>query len=293
MMLTDLTPILSEGGSPFDAIRRVDAQGEHWVARDLRPVLGYDKWERFEATVERVERAIIAIDNAASKTGESAAQHVSRRQEAVANGVPGTTRADYRLTRYGAYMTAMNGDPRKEAIAEAQMYFAVRTRQAEIAEQDTNSSAIPKSFADALQLAADQAREIERQAAQIESDAPKVAYVDNFLRNNDACLLRQLAKRIGFKERDLRDELMARRIIFRTPIARFSESKQRNVVEYRYEPATAYMAWFRECDQPNAPRHHNNQMRTTLYVTPAGKVGIARLLGRLDSTPLPLEGASS
>jgi hypothetical protein len=49
------------------------------------------------------------------------------------------------------------------------------------------------------------------------------------------------------------------------------------------------MGWFRECDQPNAPRHHNGQLRTTLYVTPAGKVGIARMLGRLDAAPLAVE----
>jgi hypothetical protein len=135
--------------------------------------------------------------------------------------------------------------------------------------------------------------ENETQRAQIESAAPKVAYVDTFLRNNDACLMRQLAKRIGFKEPELRDELMRRKVIFRVPISRFSESKQRDVTEYRYEACTKYMAWFIEGDQPKAPRHHNGQLRTTLYVTPAGKVGIARLLGRLDATQLAIEGVSA
>src|ERR1051325_4757412 len=90
--------------------------------------------------------------------------------------------------------------------------------------------ALPRTFAEALRLAAEQQEQIESQAAQIEADAPKVAYVDNFLRNNDTCLLRQLAKRIGMKERDLREELLTRRIIFRTPIGRFSESKNRHAV---------------------------------------------------------------
>lgn len=156
-----------------------------------------------------------------------------------------------------------------------------------------NVPSLPQSFAEALRLAADQQEQIEAQAARIAADAPKVEYVDNFLRSDDTCLFRQLAKRIGFKEHDLREELLTRRVIFRTPISRFSESKGRDVIEYRYEPATAYMGWFRECDQPNAPRHHNGQLRTTLYVTPAGKVGIARMLGRLDAAPLELEGATA
>ena len=153
--------------------------------------------------------------------------------------------------------------------------------------------AVPRTFAEALRLAADQQERIEAQQAQIEADAPKVAYVDKFLRSSDTCLVRQLAKAIGMSEDDLRTELVDRRVIFRTPISRFSKSKNREVTEYRYEPCTKYMAWFREGDQPRAPRLHNGQLRTTLYVTPAGKVGIARLLGRLASTPLQLEGASA
>jgi hypothetical protein len=42
---------------------------------------------------------------------------------------------DYRLTKYGAYLTAMNGDPRKKAIALAQGYFLARTEQAERMEE--------------------------------------------------------------------------------------------------------------------------------------------------------------
>ncbi|MFI5934740.1 phage antirepressor KilAC domain-containing protein [Actinoplanes sp. NPDC051494] len=185
-------------------------------------------------------------------------------------------------------MTVMNGDVRKPEIAEAQSYFAIRTREAEIA-----APSLPQTFAQALRLAAEQQELIEQQAGQIEADAPKVAYVDNFLRSDDACLMRQLAKRIGLTERELREELLSRRVIFRTPIGRFSESKQRDVVEYRYEATTKYMGWFRERDQPNAPRHHNDQLRTTLYVTPAGKVGIASMLGRLDAGQNQIESEAA
>jgi DNA-damage-inducible protein D len=43
--------------------------------------------------------------------------------------------SDYRLTRYGAYMTALAGDGRKPEVAAAKTYFAVKTREAEVAQQ--------------------------------------------------------------------------------------------------------------------------------------------------------------
>ncbi len=54
-----------------------------------------------------------------------------------------------------------------------------KTGQYEIAEQNRNNPAIPQSFADALQLAADQAREIERQNEAIAELEPRAAQADH------------------------------------------------------------------------------------------------------------------
>jgi DNA-damage-inducible protein D len=41
---------------------------------------------------------------------------------------------DYKLSRYACYLIVMNGDPRKKVIALGQTYFAIKTRQQELAE---------------------------------------------------------------------------------------------------------------------------------------------------------------
>lgn len=162
----------SNDGSPFEAIKRTDELGDHWLGRELQPLMGYDQWRRFE---DAVERACIALSN----LGYDPAQHVCHQRQAVSGTVPGTTRNDVRLTRLGAYITAMNGDPRKPQVAAAQMYFALQTRRAET-ELNKPRHEIPQSFADALQLAADQQREIERKDAAIAELAPKAEQADHF-----------------------------------------------------------------------------------------------------------------
>lgn len=115
--------------SPFDALVFHDDNGtERWSARDLMGPLGYERWENFQAAIRR------AKDSAANSMGDSAAQDQFRGVTKLIDAGKGAQRPvmDCHLSRYAAYLVAMNGDPAKPEIAAAQRYFAEQTRRAEV-----------------------------------------------------------------------------------------------------------------------------------------------------------------
>lgn len=77
------------------------------------------------------------------------------------------------------------------------------------------SPALPKSFAEALRLAADQQETIEAQAAEIAAAAPAVAFVGRYVDSTGLKGFRQVAKLLGAKENAFRDFLIEERILYR------------------------------------------------------------------------------
>lgn len=118
----------------FEDIKQLDDKGiEYWEARDLMPILGYQKWEKAEYVIERAAQACL-------NSGESIQNHFHHTVKLVEIG-SNTVREikNWKLDRYACYLIAQNGDPYKKEIAEAQTYFAIQTRKQEILEQMTEN----------------------------------------------------------------------------------------------------------------------------------------------------------
>lgn len=198
-MSADLTLFGStDGGSPFDAIRRVDERGEHWSARDLMIVMGYSVWRDFANAVERAKLACV-------HSGADADGHFADARKVSSSGPDAR---DFRLTRYAAYLVAMNGDPRKSEIAAAQTYFAVRTREAETAVPQQQVQRMPTHAESLRGWAAEvEAREAaERRAALAETKVfelePAAAQAEHFRQADGLYAIAQFCNDLALHARE-------------------------------------------------------------------------------------------
>ena len=115
----------------FESIKHIDENGvEYWYARELQIVLDYKEWRKFEGVIEKAKSACKNSDINVLEhfVGTDKLSKRANNAEVRIN--------DYKLSRYGCYLIAQNGDSRKKVIALAQTYFAVQTRKQEITEKE-------------------------------------------------------------------------------------------------------------------------------------------------------------
>ena len=115
----------------YDAVvhKEEEVNIEFWYARELMPLLGYERWENFERVISRAM-------SSCETSGINVFDHFREVTKMIETG-KGAHRPikDYMLTRYACYLIAQNGDPKKEEIAFAQSYFAIQTRKQELIEE--------------------------------------------------------------------------------------------------------------------------------------------------------------
>ncbi|MDO9231181.1 MAG: DNA damage-inducible protein D [bacterium] len=122
--------IINSPHKNFESIKKIDKNSvEYWEARELMPLLGYDRWENFENVIKKAKGACFG-------SGQKEADHFRDIRKMVDIG-SNTVRMvkNYELDRFACYLIAQNGDSKKQEIAMAQTYFAIQTRKQEIFEQ--------------------------------------------------------------------------------------------------------------------------------------------------------------
>ena len=124
-----LNNIIRNNETIFESIKHVNENGvEFWYARELQKALEYNDYRNFELTIFK------AMD-ACKNSGNLDDDHFGEITEMVEIGSGARRKLrSFQLSRYACYLIAMNGDPSKDVIAQAQTYFAVKARQQELIE---------------------------------------------------------------------------------------------------------------------------------------------------------------
>ena len=117
----------------FDDIKHIDEnENEYWEARELMRLLGYKEWRLFANVIEKAQVAC-------SQIGNSINYNFSIYSKIIIAGKTKKPIIDYKLSRYACYLIVQNANPKYNAVALGQTYFAIQTRKMELTEIEYNN----------------------------------------------------------------------------------------------------------------------------------------------------------
>ncbi len=113
----------------FEDAAQINKDGiEFWTARSLQKLLQYSDYRNFINIIDKAKTACV-------NSGQRVDDHFVDVTDMIEIG-KGAVREidDVYISRYGCYLIAQNGDPKKKPVAFAQTYFAIQARRQEIAD---------------------------------------------------------------------------------------------------------------------------------------------------------------
>lgn len=125
------TRLTKKATAIFESIKKIDENGvEYWLSRDLAKILEYADYRNFITVINKAKEAC-------SNSGNDVLDHFGDITEMVTIGSGAQRPIDtIKLTRYACYLTVQNADPSKTIVAQAQTYFAIQTRIAEVQQME-------------------------------------------------------------------------------------------------------------------------------------------------------------
>jgi DNA-damage-inducible protein D len=119
-MNTEIQNIAEEMFPTFEDFKHENGK-IYWWATEFSQMLGYNDLKSFKSVIDRATKAMISLNIDQFNNIEHIKRNVGKEEI-----------DDYKLTRFACYLLAMNANPKKQRVAEAQAYFAQQTRNFEL-----------------------------------------------------------------------------------------------------------------------------------------------------------------
>ena len=110
-------PTIQQCYMNLESIKQIINGVEYWSARQLRPIVGYIEWRKFEGVIEKAKLTCAANNHIVF-------EHFNDSYKVV-NSSKNSHREieDYLLTRYAVYLIVMHGSVHKPTICQFQNMF--------------------------------------------------------------------------------------------------------------------------------------------------------------------------
>lgn len=125
------TKLTKKAVATFESIKKIDDEGkEYWSSRDLAKILEYKDYRNFLVVINKAKESC-------NNSNILVTDHFVEFTDMVPIGSGALRSIDsIKLSRYACYLTVQNADPSKIIVAQAQTYFAIQTRIAEVKQME-------------------------------------------------------------------------------------------------------------------------------------------------------------